>query len=139
MNWAQEVMEQFRSKHTIFPVKDWDDDLHGYTMRCKLDGIRVHPSKGGSYRHDMAEVRRTSLIAGGVLPKIDWTIAPRVIAEPTPEQRAHAEVLREASDLLKQNEEHLRLIQADVDEANRWTTEELVTIAAQSGMDVTRA
>jgi len=47
----------YRSRHTIAPVKDWDDDYRrGYVLRCIIDGLRVIPRANG-HRHHPDDIR----------------------------------------------------------------------------------
>lgn len=62
----------YRSRHTVKPVRDWDDSFKYYTTVCERDGIRVHVQRNGTYRHDATEVKQLAAFERG--EKLDWTI-----------------------------------------------------------------
>lgn len=54
----ERTVAAFRSEHRIEPVRDWEDDLRSYVLRCRTDHLRVYQVRDGSFRHDVSDVRR---------------------------------------------------------------------------------
>lgn len=55
---AEQKLALYREEHRIRPVKDFDDDIRrGFVWRCDFDHIRIHPTRGDRWRHDIAEIR----------------------------------------------------------------------------------
>lgn len=56
---AQRMLAQYRSEHRIDP--EYPRDTRQPANWCRVDGVRIHPVKGG-FRHDLSEVRALELV-----------------------------------------------------------------------------
>lgn len=53
---ATQRIDAYRSSHRIFLVSEQHAD-YGLIYRCAVDGLRVHPTRNGRWRHDSAEIK----------------------------------------------------------------------------------
>lgn len=53
---AIDRLAAYRSDHRIFLV-DEQHPSFGHIFRCGTDGIRVHPTRNGRWRHDSSELK----------------------------------------------------------------------------------
>lgn len=68
------ALRDYRTNHTIRPVRDWSDDLNGFVMRCPVDSIRVQQNAGGQWRHESAEIKQLAAFERGwkIGDPVDW-------------------------------------------------------------------
>ena len=74
------ALKAYRTRHTIRPVRDWDEDFKNFTPVCETDGIRVIPRtvrrntravervpllSRGHWRHDPAEIKQLAALERG--------------------------------------------------------------------------
>ncbi len=66
------ALTAYRTRHTVKPVRDWQDDFRTFVNVCERDGIRVHPLRNGTYRHDASEVAQLAAFERG--ERLDWSV-----------------------------------------------------------------
>lgn len=63
------VLHQYRRRHIIKPIKDWDEDIQRFIDVCDHDGIRIYAIDGG-WVHDRSRIKFLAGIERG--ESIPW-------------------------------------------------------------------
>ncbi len=66
------ALVSYRSRHTVEPVKDWQEDFGYFVNVCRTDSIRVYQRADGRWAHDRSEIKQLVAFESGF--QIDWTI-----------------------------------------------------------------